>query len=70
MIYLGSDHAGFELKESIKDALEKKGANYLDLGTDSFAINFFHNKNNLVHCKINYIILYVRRYMKRHSEPF
>jgi hypothetical protein len=24
MIYLGSDHAGFELKESIKDALEKK----------------------------------------------
>ncbi|RZV40360.1 MAG: ribose 5-phosphate isomerase B [Candidatus Acidulodesulfobacterium acidiphilum] len=35
MIYLGSDHAGFELKESIKDALEKKGVKYLDIGTDS-----------------------------------
>ena len=35
MIYLGSDHAGFELKESIKEELAKKGINYLDLGTDS-----------------------------------
>ncbi len=35
MIYLGSDHAGFELKESIKDALKKKGEKYIDLGTDS-----------------------------------
>ncbi len=35
MIFLGSDHAGFELKESIKDHLEKKGLKYLDLGTDS-----------------------------------
>lgn len=35
MIYLGSDHAGFELKESIKEYLAKKGLKYLDLGTDS-----------------------------------
>lgn len=35
MIFLGSDHAGFELKESIKDYLKEKGAKYLDLGTDS-----------------------------------
>ncbi|MCL4321130.1 MAG: ribose 5-phosphate isomerase B [Deltaproteobacteria bacterium] len=35
MIFLGSDHAGFELKESIKNYLKEKGINYLDMGTDS-----------------------------------
>ncbi len=35
MVYLGADHAGFELKESIKSHLEEKGIKYLDLGTDS-----------------------------------
>jgi len=35
MIFLGSDHAGFELKEFIKGFLEKKGLKYLDVGTDS-----------------------------------
>jgi len=35
MIYLGSDHAGFELKESIKTYLNEKNIVYLDAGTDS-----------------------------------
>ncbi len=35
MIFLGSDHAGFELKEFIKSFLEKKGLKYLDVGTNS-----------------------------------
>lgn len=35
MIFLGSDHAGFELKESIKAYLKENGLNYLDLGTNS-----------------------------------
>ncbi|MHB8231407.1 MAG: ribose 5-phosphate isomerase B [bacterium] len=35
MIFLGSDHAGFELKESIKKHLNEKGIEYLDAGTDS-----------------------------------
>ncbi|MFW0884467.1 ribose 5-phosphate isomerase B [Candidatus Acidulodesulfobacterium sp. H_13] len=35
MIFLGSDHAGFELKEFIKSFLEKKGLKYLDAGTNS-----------------------------------
>ncbi|HEC24683.1 MAG TPA: ribose 5-phosphate isomerase B [bacterium] len=35
MIFLGSDHAGFELKEFIKNFLEKKGLKYLDVGTNS-----------------------------------
>lgn len=35
MIYIGSDHAGFDLKESIKEHLNRKGMKYLDLGTDS-----------------------------------
>ncbi len=35
MVYLGSDHAGFELKESIKEHLKEKGMRYADMGTDS-----------------------------------
>ncbi|MFC1769390.1 ribose 5-phosphate isomerase B [Nanoarchaeota archaeon] len=34
-IVVGSDHAGFELKEGIKSYLEKKGYEVLDVGTDS-----------------------------------
>jgi ribose 5-phosphate isomerase B len=34
-IYLGSDHAGFELKEAIKEHLIKKGYIIEDLGTHS-----------------------------------
>ena len=32
MIYLTSDHGGFELKEKIKNYLEKKDLKYVDLG--------------------------------------
>lgn len=32
MIYLGSDHGGFELKESIKEFLKNKKYDYKDLG--------------------------------------
>jgi ribose 5-phosphate isomerase B len=32
VIYIGSDHAGFDLKESIKEHLEKKGKKVVDLG--------------------------------------
>lgn len=35
-IYLGSDHAGFELKEKIKKRLDKKGWSYGDLGNTVF----------------------------------
>ena len=37
MIYLGSDHAGFELKEFIKGVLEKEGHITKDLGAYSYA---------------------------------
>lgn len=36
-IALASDHGGFELKETIKEELQKKGYELLDLGTDSEA---------------------------------
>lgn len=35
MIFLGADHGGFLLKESIKKFLEKKGVEYKDCGTYS-----------------------------------
>ena len=35
MIAIGSDHAGFPLKESIKAYLIKNGVDFIDLGTDS-----------------------------------
>ena len=34
-IALGSDHAGFELKQAIKPVLEAEGHEVLDVGTDS-----------------------------------
>ena len=34
-IAIGSDHGGYELKEYIKEHLEKKGIEYLDCGTNS-----------------------------------
>lgn len=34
-IVVGSDHAGFTLKETLKAALEGKGFEVLDVGTDS-----------------------------------
>jgi len=34
-IGLGSDHGGFELKEYIKEYLEKEGIEYVDYGTNS-----------------------------------
>ena len=34
-VYLTSDHAGFELKQLLKQELEKAGHPVLDLGTDS-----------------------------------
>lgn len=36
MIYLGSDHGGFELKEAIKKVLDKSGYKFKDLGNSSF----------------------------------
>lgn len=35
MLYLGADHGGYELKESIKDYLDGKNIKYVDCGTDS-----------------------------------
>lgn len=35
MLYLGADHGGYELKESIKKHLDEKGVEYIDCGTDS-----------------------------------
>lgn len=35
-IYLGSDHAGFRLKESVKELLEKAGYAVEDVGADSY----------------------------------
>ncbi|RZD17076.1 MAG: ribose 5-phosphate isomerase B [Candidatus Acididesulfobacter guangdongensis] len=34
-VYIGSDHAGFDLKESIKNYLKEKKIEFIDLGTDS-----------------------------------
>lgn len=34
-IGIGSDHGGFELKEYIKEYLDKKGISYIDYGTNS-----------------------------------
>ena len=34
-IYISSDHAGFKLKESIKDYLSKKKMNFQDLGPNN-----------------------------------
>lgn len=38
-IYLGSDHAGFEVKEKIKKHLDKRGISYDDLGPYEFKIS-------------------------------
>ena len=35
MIAIGSDHAGYELKEKVKKLLESMGLAYRDFGTDS-----------------------------------
>lgn len=35
MIYIGSDHAGFQLKERLKKILDERGLLYTDVGTDS-----------------------------------
>jgi len=39
MIYLGSDHAGFKLKESIKELLDKLNIKYKDIGPKKFNEN-------------------------------
>ena len=36
-IVIGSDHAGYELKEQIKVVLEEKGCTIIDVGTESLA---------------------------------
>ena len=35
MIAIGSDHAGYELKEKIKEYLNDNDINYIDFGTNS-----------------------------------
>ncbi len=35
MLYLGADHGGYALKESIKEYLDGKGIEYVDCGTNS-----------------------------------
>lgn len=35
MIAIGSDHAGFKIKESIKDFFQREGIDYKDFGTNS-----------------------------------
>ena len=35
MIYLGADHGGYSLKESIKKHLDERGIRYVDCGTNS-----------------------------------
>lgn len=39
MIYIGSDHAGFKLKQVMKSFLEKLGVSYIDLGALKFNKN-------------------------------
>lgn len=34
-VFVGSDHAGFDLKEAIKNYLTEKKLEFIDLGTDS-----------------------------------
>ncbi len=34
-VAIGSDHAGFRLKESLKEYLEDMGVDFVDVGTDS-----------------------------------
>ncbi|MFQ5790253.1 MAG: ribose 5-phosphate isomerase B [Acidobacteriota bacterium] len=34
-VALGADHAGFEMKEAVKELLEEMGASYIDCGTGS-----------------------------------
>ena len=37
MLVIGSDHAGFQLKEQVKAHLQALGVEYIDVGTDSEA---------------------------------
>ncbi len=39
LIYIGSDHKGFELKESIKKFLENEGYEVVDVGNDHYDEN-------------------------------
>ena len=34
MLYIGADHAGYEMKEKIKRYFEKENIKYSDMGTD------------------------------------
>lgn len=38
LIYIGSDHGGYLLKQAIKDCLDRKGIPYKDVGSDSAEI--------------------------------
>ena len=39
LIYIGADHKGFELKESLKNFLERKGYEVIDVGNIKFGEN-------------------------------
>lgn len=52
MLYLGSDHAGFELKENIKRFLEEQKIKYEDMGTNSIEPVDYPQFANLVAEKV------------------
>lgn len=51
MIFIGSDHAGFQLKEKLKKFLEELGYEYKDLGPNSFDPNDDYPDYALKVCK-------------------
>lgn len=51
MIFIGSDHAGFELKEKLKKFLERLGYEYEDLGPKTFDPNDDYPDYALKVCK-------------------
>lgn len=48
MIYIASDHGGFNLKEKVKKYLEKLNCDFIDLGTNSEeSVNYVDYAKNL-----------------------
>ena len=47
MIYLGSDHAGFKLKQKVMKHLAKKGYVYTDIGNKKLVKSVIHQVSAL-----------------------